>query len=101
VTGYDEVTVAAGILHDAVRDTEADVETIEEQFGGDKVAKVRELRAQAGADRGLLARDEAGQRLRHYEESLVMLEYATPEHPLVCQLRFELEALQALPPHYS
>lgn len=39
-----------------------------------------------------------GQRLRHYEESLVMLEDTTPDHPLVCQLRFELEALRALPP---
>jgi hypothetical protein len=28
-----------------------------------------------------------------------MLEQITPEHPLVRQLRFELEALAALPPH--
>jgi hypothetical protein len=28
-----------------------------------------------------------------------MLEQITPEHPLVRQLRFELEALGALPPH--
>jgi hypothetical protein len=27
-----------------------------------------------------------------------MLEQITPEHPRVCQLRFELEILQALPP---
>lgn len=140
VTGHDEVAVTAGILHDAVEDTDAEVEAIEERFGfdvgalvnamtedpavgdyaerkaglrrqiaefgeqatavyaADKVAKVRELRAQAGSDPELLGRDEAGQRLRHYEESLIMLEDATPDHPLVCQLRFELEALRALPP---
>jgi (p)ppGpp synthase/HD superfamily hydrolase len=140
VTGHDEVAVTAGILHDAVEDTDAEVEAIEDRFGfdvgalvnamtedpavgdyaerkaglrrqiaefgeqatavyaADKVAKVRELRAQAGSDPELLGRDEAGQRLRHYEESLIMLEDATPDHPLVCQLRFELEALRALPP---
>jgi len=30
--------------------------------------------------------------------SLTMLEEAEPNHPLVRQLRFELEALRALPP---
>jgi (p)ppGpp synthase/HD superfamily hydrolase len=141
VTGYDEVAVTAGILHDAVEDTEAEVESIAARFGADvaalvdamtedpeiedyeerkaglrrqiadfgeqatavyaadKVAKVRELRAQAGSDPELLGRAEAGQRLRHYEESLGMLEGTTPDHPLVWQLRFELEALHALPPH--
>lgn len=34
-------------------------------------------------------------------ESLVMLEGTSPDHPLVWQLRFELEALQALPPDSS
>lgn len=143
VTGHDEVAVTAGILHDAVEDTEAEVESIEERFGvevaalvgamtedpdigdyearkgglrrqiadfgeqatavyaADKVAKVRELRAQAGSDPELLGRDEGAQRLRHYDESLAMLEVTTPDHPLVCQLRFELEALRALPPHSS
>ncbi|HLH13865.1 MAG TPA: HD domain-containing protein [Solirubrobacteraceae bacterium] len=66
----------------------------------DKVTKVRELRAQAGRDPELLAGEDAPgrQRLQHYVASLAMLEQAQPEHPLVRQLRFELEALRALPP---
>ncbi len=66
----------------------------------DKVAKVRELRAQTGRDPSLLEGDEAPARprLEHYVASLAMLEGAEPEHPLVRQLRFELEALRALPP---
>jgi hypothetical protein len=64
------------------------------------VAKVRELRAQLGRDPGLLEADDAGarRRLAHYEDSLDMLEQVTPEHPLVRQLRFELEAIRAMPP---
>lgn len=66
----------------------------------DKVAKVRELRAQAGRQPELLVGEEqpAGQRLEHYVESLQMLEQANSEHPMVRQLRFELEALRAQPP---
>lgn len=142
VTGHCEAAVAAGILHDAVEDTEVDAETIAERFGAevgalvqvmsenpriepyerrkaalrrqvadfggdataiyaaDKVAKVRELRAQAARDPDLLHgdREHVGRRLEHYDESLAMLEAAMPTHPLVQQLRFELEALRALPP---
>jgi (p)ppGpp synthase/HD superfamily hydrolase len=142
LTGHAEATVAAAILHDAVEDTEADVETITRRFGpevgalveamtedpgiesyeerkaalrhqiadfgedaaaiyaADKVAKVRELRAHANRDPELLQsdREEVQPRLEHYVESLAMLEQATREHPLVQQLRFELEALRALPP---
>lgn len=67
----------------------------------DKVAKVRELRAQAGREPEILLGEEqpAGQRLEHYVESLRMLEHANAGHPMVRQLRFELEALRALPPH--
>lgn len=66
----------------------------------DKVTKVRELRAQAGREPQLLAGEEApGEpKFAHYVASLTMLEEAQPEHPLVRQLRFELEALCALPP---
>jgi (p)ppGpp synthase/HD superfamily hydrolase len=66
----------------------------------DKVAKVRELRAQIGREPALLHGDDtqARPRLEHYVASLTMLEEAEPEHPLVRQLRFELEALRALPP---
>jgi (p)ppGpp synthase/HD superfamily hydrolase len=69
-------------------------------YAADKVTKVRELRARIAADPRLLQsskRDQA--RLEHYRASLVTLEQITPEHPLVRQLRFELEALAALPPH--
>lgn len=68
-------------------------------YASDKVAKVRELRAHATRDPRLLAPDGPAQaRLDHYLESLAMLEDSMPDHPLVRQLRFELEALQALPP---
>lgn len=64
---------------------------------------MRELRAQAGRDPDLLAgeHEEVGRRLEHYVESLAMLEEETARHPLVQQLRFELEALRALPPRAS
>jgi (p)ppGpp synthase/HD superfamily hydrolase len=69
-------------------------------YAADKVAKVRELRAQAGRDPELLGagREDVARRLEHYVESLAMLEDETARHPLVQQLRFELEALRALPP---
>jgi (p)ppGpp synthase/HD superfamily hydrolase len=69
----------------------------------DKVAKVRELRAQTGAEPSLLAGEHAPahRRLEHYVASLRMLERSEPEHPLVRQLRFELEALRALPPRFD
>lgn len=70
-------------------------------YAADKVAKVRELRAQASRDPDLLGgeREDVRRRLEHYVESLAMLEERTARHPLVQQLRFELEALRALPPH--
>jgi (p)ppGpp synthase/HD superfamily hydrolase len=67
-------------------------------YAADKVAKVRELRAQAGRDPDLLGREEVQPKLEHYDDSLAMLERTAPGHPLVRQLRFELEALRALPP---
>ena len=139
-TGYGEIAVVAGILHDTVEDTGIDVDAITERFGtdvgalvaamtedpriepyqerkaalrqqiadfgdeatavyaADKVTKVRELRAQAGRDPDLLRTEEVQPKLEHYSESLAMLEEVTPELPLVQKLRFELEALRALPP---
>jgi len=64
-------------------------------YAADKVAKVRELRAQAKGERGLI---EGGRRLDHYVASLATLEGLIPDEPLVRQLRFELEMLRALPP---
>lgn len=68
-------------------------------YAADKVTKVRELRSRLIADPELLdSRPREGERLEHYRHSLEMLEAVTPSHPLVRQLRFELEALDALPP---
>ncbi|MDQ3849868.1 MAG: HD domain-containing protein [Actinomycetota bacterium] len=70
-------------------------------YAADKVAKVRELRAQAARDPGVLhaVKEDTHSKLDHYVESLAMLEQIAPQHPLVRQLRFELEVLRALPPH--
>ncbi len=69
-------------------------------YAADKVAKVRELRSRATRGENVLDPDNpSGQdKLQHYLASLTMLEQITPEHPLVRQLRFELEILRALPP---
>jgi len=65
-------------------------------YAADKVAKMRELRL-------VLAREEAApdhlaEKLAHYWASLALLERRLPDHPLVAQLRFELESLEVLPP---
>jgi (p)ppGpp synthase/HD superfamily hydrolase len=69
-------------------------------YAADKVAKVRELRSRATRGEDVLDPDNpAGQdKLEHYLASLAMLEQIKPEHPLVRQLRFELEMPRALPP---
>jgi HD domain len=67
----------------------------------DKVAKVREFRARAHNDPGMLSAQEGRARLEHYRATLTMLEGRDPTLPLVRQLRFELEALATLPPHGS
>ena len=69
-------------------------------YAADKVAKVRELRSRATRGQDVLdSRNASAQaKLEHYRASLEMLELITPEHPLVRQLRFELEILHALPP---
>jgi (p)ppGpp synthase/HD superfamily hydrolase len=69
-------------------------------YAADKVAKVRELRSRAARGEDVLdpRHESARGRLEHYVASLSMLEQANPQHPLVRQLRFELEILHALPP---
>jgi (p)ppGpp synthase/HD superfamily hydrolase len=69
-------------------------------FAADKVCKVRELRARLAARSAGPEREDAELRakLEHYERSLEMLEEKLPDHPLVRQLRFELEALHFFPP---
>jgi (p)ppGpp synthase/HD superfamily hydrolase len=64
-------------------------------YAADKVSKVRELRMLLvdGVDR-----QQAEIKLRRYRKSLGMLEQVIPENALVRDLRFELEALEKLPP---
>jgi (p)ppGpp synthase/HD superfamily hydrolase len=78
-------------LRAAVEGAEDDAVAI---YAADKVAKVRELRMALVKDAGAAC----AERLEHYEASLALLERRLPGHPLVRQLRFELEALEFLPP---
>jgi (p)ppGpp synthase/HD superfamily hydrolase len=64
-------------------------------YAADKVSKVRELRMLIAAG---LDEDKAAIKLRRYRRSLAMLEQATPASRLVELLRFEIEALETLPP---
>lgn len=64
-------------------------------YAADKVCKVRELRVLIV--NGLPA-DQAEVKEDRYRKSLAMLEQAMPGHRLVELLRFELEALDQLPP---
>jgi (p)ppGpp synthase/HD superfamily hydrolase len=62
-------------------------------FAADKVTKARELRV-------ILAfgGDAPPEKLEHYRACLDLLEARLPGHPLVRQLRLELETLEVLPP---
>jgi hypothetical protein len=64
-------------------------------YAADKVSKARELRMPIAAG---LDQDAAAVKLRRYRKSLGMLEQATLDSQVVDLLRFEVEALQALPP---
>ncbi len=67
-------------------------------YAADKLSKVRELRIRLVGDPTFAASDEGRRKLAHYWRSLAMLERALGDHPLVTQLRFELEAIRDLPP---
>jgi (p)ppGpp synthase/HD superfamily hydrolase len=64
-------------------------------FAADKIAKARELRLELVRDR---TRALDPDKLDHYWASLALLELRLGPHALVRQLRFELEALELLPP---
>jgi (p)ppGpp synthase/HD superfamily hydrolase len=66
-------------------------------MAADKVAKVRELRAQV-TRRGTPPDAVDRERLAHYELTLDVLRAHLPDLPLGRQLEFELWALAALPP---
>ena len=78
-------------LRAAVEAAEEDAVAI---YAADKVAKTRELRMALAAGDGAAPPEK----LEHYEASLALLERRLPGHPLVRQLRFELETLEYLPP---
>jgi (p)ppGpp synthase/HD superfamily hydrolase len=67
-------------------------------YAADKLAKARELRAQASRSHRVLGDPELRRRLEHYERSLAMLQREASDLALVRQLAFELWALRALPP---
>lgn len=64
-------------------------------YGADKVSKARELRMSIAAG---LDTEQAQTKLRRYQKSLEMLEETIPQTRVVELLRFELEALEKLPP---
>jgi (p)ppGpp synthase/HD superfamily hydrolase len=64
-------------------------------YAADKVSKVRELRMLMA---GGLSRDAADIKLHRYRKSLSMLERELDDERLLDLLRFELEALESLPP---
>ncbi len=65
-------------------------------YAADKVSKARELRSLIAHE---LPPEEAEIKMKRYQKSLAMLEEAIPGNQLVELLRFELEALEELPPH--
>lgn len=67
-------------------------------YAADKIAKARELRAQAGGDRALLLDPPLRARLEHYAQSLVLLRSAAAHPRMTDQLAFELWAMEAFPP---
>jgi (p)ppGpp synthase/HD superfamily hydrolase len=64
-------------------------------YAADKVSKVRELRMLLAHG---LDREQASVKLLRYRKSLEMLEQEIPDSRVVELLRFELEALERLPP---
>lgn len=64
-------------------------------YAADKVSKVRELRMLIATG---LGREQAEIKLRRYRKSLAMVEQAIPGSRVAELLRFELEALENLPP---
>jgi (p)ppGpp synthase/HD superfamily hydrolase len=67
-------------------------------YAADKIAKARELRAQAARSESFLEDPALRRRLEHYEESLGMLREVAGLPSLVDALAFELWALRHLPP---
>ena len=92
IEDYDERKAA---LRDRAAASDREARAV---YAADKIAKARELRAQAARDPAALQGERMQQRLEHYEASLAMLREAGDGHALVDQLAFELWALRTLPP---
>ena len=80
------------LLRAAVADAGPDALAI---YAADKIAKTRELRLRLARDPDAVSDPE---KVDHYHRSLALLEARLGGHPLVLQLRFELETLALLPP---
>jgi (p)ppGpp synthase/HD superfamily hydrolase len=105
--GPDVAALVALVSDDpAVGDEEAQKDDVRERvrrggpeaqavYAADKVSKVRELRMLMA---GGLSSEEAEVKRRRYRKSLDMLEHEFADERLVELLRFELEALEKLPP---
>jgi (p)ppGpp synthase/HD superfamily hydrolase len=90
-SGSGEYAERKARLRERVEHADADAVLI---YAADKVTKTRELRigiAQSGES-------PPTEKLEHYWASLALVEARLDGHPLVRQLRFELEALALLPP---
>jgi hypothetical protein len=98
VSDDDQITVYAhrkAALRQQVADAGDEALTL---FAADKISKLRELRREAavdpkgGATPGRV-RELRARRLRHYQDSLALLQERLPESPLVRELRTEISAL--------
>jgi (p)ppGpp synthase/HD superfamily hydrolase len=81
-------------LRERVRGVGGDAAAV---YAADKISKVREIRMELAAGR---PREKLDRKLQRHRDSLTMLERTLPDSLLVEQLRFEIEALDELPPQH-
>jgi (p)ppGpp synthase/HD superfamily hydrolase len=93
--GIDDYRARKAALRDPVAHASAEAQAI---YAADKLAKTRELRSLATSRHVALTDPALQNRLEHYQKSLEMLDRALPGMALVNQLRFELWAIDQLPP---
>ena len=93
--GIDDYGARKAALRDQVAHARPEALAI---YAADKLAKARELRALATSLQVALTDPALQNRLKHYQKSLEMLDRALPGMPRVNQLRFELWAMDQLPP---
>jgi (p)ppGpp synthase/HD superfamily hydrolase len=91
----DDYRTRKAALRDQVAAAGPDAHAV---YAADKVAKARELRAQAARTESFLDDPALRRRLEHYEQSLATLLEVAGLPSLVEALAFELWALRQLPP---